>query len=401
MKILFLLQDLPFPPSTGINSKAYNVIRYLAAKGWECDVLCFASGEVSARVRAFEKAVPDVRVLGVYPGPSGIMLILNKAFNFIKGLPPSLAEFYSVDFIKALKAASSATKYDVVHYDVINIAQYLPWGPALPSVLSSNDAISLSYERMIKENHGLLRKIYLSAASLLIKRFEKNHYPGFSAVHVVSSDDAAYLKRISPGTKLKIIPIAMDGSFVNYQPGPETCHKVPRVVFTGNLNIPGIANGLFEFLEEVYGDAAAGVPPFELYVLGPKASERDIKRLSLFKGLQYFGWVEDYKAFLAAADVVLILDRSGTGIKTRVLNAMALGKPVIGTTVAFGGISAENGKHCFIRNAPVEIRAALKTLLADKELRENMGRAARGFIFSAYTMEVVGPQWEDLYKDVS
>ncbi len=399
MKLLFLLQDQPYPPSTGINRKAYNLISYLASKGWECDLLCFGSGEASERAAELEKKVPGVKVLSVVPKPCGPALLIKKAFSLLRGLPPSLGEFRSRNFSRALEKAAKLKKYDAVHYDVINMAQYLPWGPQAPSVLSSNDAISLSYERMITENKGILRKAYLALAAFLIKSFEREVYPEFSSVHVVSEEDAGHLRRIFPKIALEVIPIAVDSSFVDYTPfQAEAVREVPRVVFTGNLDIPGIANGLFDFLDKSYRDVLA-VSPFEFWVSGPGASEEDEKRLSAFPGLRYYRWVEDYKAFLASADIVLILDRSGTGIKTRVLEAMAFGKPVIGTSIAFGGIRAEDGKHCFVSNTAQKTAADLKRLLMAPSLRRRTGKAARDLVLAEYTMSFVGPKWERLYKE--
>ena len=398
MKLLFLLQALPYPPNTGINRKAYNVISYLAAKGWECDILCFGNPEAAAGAAELEKRAPGVKVLSVIPTPRGAELLVKKILSFLKGLPPSLGEFSSAGFRAALEKAGQAKKYDAVHYDVINMAQYLPWGPRVPSVLSSNDAISLSYERMIAENRGRLRKAYLHLAAFLIKRFEREVYPRFSKVHVVSGEDAAHLRGVCPEMDLEVIPIAVDRSFTDLEPArPGAGRGAARGVFTGNLDIPGIANGLFDFLDGSYRDLAASFP-FEFSVLGPKASAEDEKRVSAFPGLKYFRWVEDYRAFLASADILLALDRSGTGIKTRVLEAMALGKPVIGSKIAFGGINAEHGRHCFICSGHRETAAALKQLLADPALREKVGREARGLVLSGYSMAVVGPKWAALYS---
>lgn len=397
MKVLFLLQSLPYPPAGGMGWKAYTLIRYLASIGWACDIICFGGKASRSRVPEFEKNIPGVRVLAVIPALSGWRRAVRKIRCLLKGLPPSLGEFDSADFRAALSKITSKARYEVVHYDVINMAQYLPWGPKAPSVLSSNDAISLSYESMIRENRGILRKAYLALAARLIRRFERDVYSKFDRVHVVSEEDAVHLRGISPEMPLEIIPIAVDSSFLDYKPsGPGDGRAACRVVFTGNLDIPGIANGLFDFLDKAYRDVLAA-SPFEFYVSGPGASEQDEKRLSAFPGLKYYRWVEDYKAFLASADIVLILDRSGTGIKTRVLEAMALSKPVIGTSIAFGGIKAEDGKHCLISNSTQEAAAALKRLLIDPSLRKNIGEAARDLVLAEYTMGFVGPKWERLY----
>ena len=398
MRILFLLQDFPCPPTTGINRKVYSLLSGLAARGCDCDVLCFGVPGAAARVPAFEAAIPGVKVLRVVPLPSGTGGIVKKLLSLLRGLPPSLGGFSSAEFRAALLEAGESKSYVAVHYDVINMAQYLPWGPAAPSVLSSNDAISLFYERMIKESPGVLRRLYLLVSKHLIARYEKKVYPEFDRVHVVSEQDSAHLKKLCPGLVVEVIPIAADNSFLEYiTPGALSGGKLLRVLFTGNLDIQGIANGLFDFLENACGTVIAGSAPFEFYVLGPKASVEDESRIAAFPGVKYFRWVEDYGSFVAGADILLSLDKSGTGIKTRVLDAMALGKPVIGTSIAFGGIEGENGKHFFVRNSPAETAAALKLLLGDRALREKAGKAARDLVLAKYSMAVVGPKWEALY----
>lgn len=401
-RILFLLQDFPYPPVTGINRKAYGLISYMASRGWRCDVLCFGGPDARAGIPAFEAAVPGVKVLSVETPAGGAAGILKKGLSLLKGLPPSLGGYDSSSFRRALREAGAAGAYSIVHYDVINMSQYLSCGPRAPSILSSNDAVSLFYERMIKETHGFLRRLYLTLSRLLIARFEKRSYPLFSMVQVVSREDAAHLKNICPGLAVEVIPIGVEISSEERSPSrPGGGENVLRVAFTGNLDIAGIANGLFDFLDRAYGDVVAGAPAFEFYVLGPRASSAAEKRILSFPGTKYFRWVEDYPGFLRGADILLSLDRSGTGIKTRVLDAMALGKPVVGTSIAFGGLTAENGKHCFVCNTPRETGEALKRLLADKGLREKIGGAARTLAASEYSMRVVGAKWEALYEKLT
>lgn len=401
MTLLFLLQDFPYPPTTGINRKVYGLLSYLASRGWKCDVLCFGRPEALKRISEFEAAIPGVKVLSIIPLSSGIVIFLKKFLSILRGLPPSFGGFSSREFRTALTKAISAKAYNVVHYDVINMAQYLPLGPKIPSVLSSNDAISLFYEGMIRESHGLFRRLYLTLAKSLIKRFERRVYPKFSRVHVVSEQDSQYLKNICPGLSIEVIPIAAEESFIDFIPSRADLPKnMPRIVFTGNLDIPGIANGLLDFLDNAYSDVVANSCPFELYVLGPNASLEDEKRISAFHGVKYFRWVEDYKGFLSRADILLALDRSGTGIKTRVLDAMALGKPVVGTPIMFSGISAQTGRHCLICKNAKEIGAAVKLLLNNTALIESLGATARELMLTEYTMKVVGPKWETLYKSL-
>ena len=402
MRILFLIQCFPFPPCDGISVKVYTLIRHLASKGWGCDILCFGNHDAGLRVAEFEKIAAGVKVRAVIPLPSTLERAFGTLSSLLKGLPPSFGGFKSRRFRAALEKISAETGYDAAHYDVINMAQYLPFGPKVPSVLSSNDAISLFYSGMIKECSGIFRKAYLRLSAWLIRRFEAAYYKRFDKVHVVSEADAAHLKNICPEINLEVIPLVVDKAFIDYKPQREHGQgkDAVRIVFTGNLAIPGIANGLFEFLDNAYAELLSGASPFEFHILGPNASPEDEKRVLAFPGVKYLRWAKDYKAFLMTADIVLVLDKSGTGIKNRVLEAMAFGKPVVGTKIAFGGIAAENGRHCFISNSPQETGAELKSLLTDTALREKIGASARELILSSYSMAALGPQWERLYKDI-
>ncbi len=402
MKLLFLLQSLPYPPSDGIGWKAYNLIRHLASKGWRCEILCFGDSQAGLKAAEFEKLSPNIKVLEVIPAPSGLERSFKKAVSLLSGLPPSLGGFKSRRFRDALKVVSGANRYDAVHYDVINMAQYLRFGPKAPSVLSSNDAISLFYSRLGGESRNVLRKAYLKLAAGLIKRFERKCYRCFDKVHVVSEVDAGYLREVCPGLSPEVIPIAVDNSFLDpmFEEGSVRDKKEVSIAVTGNLDIPYIADGLFEFLERAFPALLRESPQIELHVLGPKASLADEKYLRGFKGVEYLRWVEDYKAFLAAADIVLVPDKSGTGIKTRVLDAMALGKPVLGAKISFAGIAVEDGRHCFFCKNPDETSLALKKLLFSPELRRAVGQAARELIRSGYSQSVVGPKWETLYSTI-
>lgn len=396
MRVLFLLQSFPYPPNNGISMKLFNLLKHLSARGWGCDLLCF--GPAGTRVAELEGLLPGIKVLGVIPPASGLGKFFRKVKAILGGLPPSLGEFDSEEY-RSMLAALSSEKYDVVHYDLINMAQYLEAGPDAPSILSSNDAISLSYLLLAAESRGVFKRAYLRLAAWLIQRYERKIFGKFVSVHVVSDADADYLRQVCPGLALEVIPITAEDSFLGPVTTAHRCtdKEAPRLVFTGNLEHPIIAEGLFEFLRLVYPTILRSYPHASLHILGPKASASNERRIRNFPNVEYLRWAQDYRAFLAAADVVLVLDRYGTGIKTRVLDAMALGKPVIGTKVAFGGIAAVNGSHCFYCDNPQETSESLSRLLASPTLRKEVGDAARVLIRSSYSMSAVGPKWENFY----
>lgn len=404
MKILFLLQDVPYPPASGINTRVFNILSCLCAGGNKCDLLCFGGEGAEFRAAALAEKVPGVKVLAVVPPNKGFRKLLYKILHFLRGEPPSLGEFNSALFRSRFAEAAASEKYDVVHYDMLNMAQYRGAVQGLPSMLSSCDAISLSYARTAAETGNPLRRLYLMAASALIRNYERQIYPRFNKVHVVAGEDARHLLQVSPGTDLAVIPIVVPAELFEKGPVPEGVlgtERPRKICFTGNLDIPGIRNGLLDFLVRGYPRLRAAFPGVELHVLGPKASSRDRCEISRQPNVRYFDWIENFRGFLASGDAVLFLDRSGTGIKTRVLEAMGLGRAVVGTANALAGINAVDGEHCLRCEGPEEAADALVRLLSDPGLRAGLGKAARALILAEHSVQAVAPRWEALYREVA
>jgi polysaccharide biosynthesis protein PslH len=404
MKILFLLQDIPYPPSEGIRWKAYNLIKYLANLH-ECHVLSFGDGDV-ARVKCFMDDVPAVHVVDVVPLPKpGLGLFFKKIGKVLQGLPPSLAGYNSQLFRQRLEKTMHEHQYDVVHYDIVNMAQYAVYAQGVPSIHSPNDATSLSCFRKAGQEGNLLIKLRLLISAVLLKIYEREIYPRFTKIHVVSPVDRQYLKSINSDIDIETVPIAVDKAFLQAKrmSGPERRNltRSKNVTFIGDLRIQGIVNGLCEFLSESWPLIQQDHPGVQLRILGRNASPRLHQHLSSLPSVKYESWVDDYVRYLAASDVVIFPDKSGTGIKNRVLQAMAMGLPVVGSPVAFEGIYEQKDFQRMEISEQSEFTKTVSQLLGSAERRKLTGDASRQFVRRYYSLEVVGPQYEEMYQKVA
>ncbi len=402
MRLLFLLQDLPYPPSDGIKWKTYNLIRYMSLKH-ECHILSFGDCDTQL-LEDFLGVMPGVRILGVVPRVKGVELTIKRIGNIFRGLPPSMATYDSKAFYQLLRRAINEYNYDVIHYDIINMAQYLPMGSNKPSVHSPNDATSLSYFRMIKQEHGFFRRIYLFISAAFMRKFERRFYPRFTKVHVVSPVDAQYFRSVNSGIDVETIPIAVDESFVDSVSNDGVDCSVKdlttiKILFSGSFDVSGIVNGLLEFIHYGYPKILKAFPNACFTILGRDAAPKLRKQLEALPQVECLSWVDDYAGLLKTATVVIAPDKSGTGIKNRVLQAMALGIPVVGTGIAFEGISVQDGIHGFVRDTADGFSDAVIMLLADSELRKNIGDSAKCLIKEKYTMVAIGESYHLLYRN--
>lgn len=400
MKILFLLQDFPYPPLTGFHWKAYNLIKYMA-KNNECHILSFGDSNAQQRAIEFSRILPKVWVRGIFPTQKGINLNILRLTNIIKGLPFSLARYKSKDFTDAFRKALQSEKYDLIHYDMINMAQFFSIGQSLPSVLSPNDAFSLAYQRSAKQKGMLsLRKIILQLSSRLLCRFERNVYPNFLKVHVVSPVDYKHIRSISPKINLELIELAVGDEFYKYQNNisRNSDSRYLKLLFTGSFRNPGILRGLLDFLKLSYPMIIREFRHIQLIILGRNAPLSLLKYLKKLDKVNFLPWVEDYINCILNADVVIFPDKSGTGIKTRVLQSMALAKPIVASPIALEGIAIQDRVHCLVNKNPDKFAQSVITLLKDPKLRKQIGMAARDLIFKRYNMDIIGPKWLELYQ---
>lgn len=402
MRILFLLPDFPYPASTGGRLKVFNALKHLS-KRHQCDILCFGVLDDSNKAGLIP-TLPNVRVLGVVSPVTGIYKWVGILWSLARGLPPSFASFSGQKYVSVLKECLAGGNYDLIHYDIVNMAQYLPFGSKIASVHSPNDATSLIYFRMAESTPWSLEKIRLLISAILLRRFERKTYRFFNKIHVVSQDDAAYLMSLETSIDVATVPIAVDEAFLNkadFQNDKNNAlARFPRIVCTGNLGNPAIAKGVQDFMDYALPLILKEVPNARFVVLGQNVSKTLKEQLKKTSSIEFLMWVEDYQKFLVDADVVLVPDSMGPpGAKTRTLQAMGLGLPVVGSETAFAGIPFINCEHGLLYKTMPECAELILSLLNNRKMCENLGAKAHQLVLEEFSLSVVGPKYEKLYQE--
>lgn len=397
MRILFVLPAVPFPPSDGGKAKVFNLLKYLSTRH-TCDLICLGHDDPALR-DALRKALPALGTVDFAPYPTRCGRVIGALLQVMRLRPPSFARFCSREAGALLERAKYAGHYDVVHYDIINMAQYHSEVKGAASVHSPNDATSQVYLRLarVAKDYRLRWKLRLSA--ILLRRFERRFYYTFDKIHVVSENDKNYLRREARVADIHVIPISSGYSrdFRLERMTPARA-DAPVIVVCGNLGDAAIANGFEVFLDEVLPDLGRRHPGLRVRVLGRCIPDRLKQKIAVHTNVEYLAWVEDFEAFLNESDVVLLTDLAGApGAKTRVVQAMALGKAMVGTDVAFEGIPIEPGRHGLVYGSPAECLAALESVLASPALKQSLGAAAATLAADEYSLEMIGPRYEALY----
>jgi glycosyltransferase involved in cell wall biosynthesis len=402
LKILFLLQDVPFPISDGMRWKTFHLLQYLSERH-QCDVIAFTESAHPSDTEVLRSQLPNVNWLSVVPRRRGVARKVRAAFQILTGRPASLARYSSAAFSAALRSALGHQDYDVIHYDIINLAQYHV--ASIPSVHSPNDATSLFYQRMASTTHNFLMRFRLRIGTILIRNYEKNNYTKFSAVHVVSKPDASYLRHLVPNAHVVYIPFGVQSAqYLDSQPSSYDAASPLSVLVLGGANVPGVSTGIERFVKCCLPRLLETMPELLVRIQG-RGNIDFVRRVcgTLDQRVVISDWVENLDELIRSATVVVLPDASGTGIKTRALQALACGAAIVGTSVAFEGIKdfVNSGQHCVIVDDDLGLIREVSTLLANQEQRQVMCSSATKLVCEQLSWDRLGPLYEDMYREAA
>jgi glycosyltransferase involved in cell wall biosynthesis len=380
-----------------------NLFNYLASRGHTCRVLAFFRDGESIDLNGLQEAMPGVEVVGLFPrrynyAVQTAFALMRKRFCAFRFSPKQRTEDY---FCRSLSEVLRETDVDLVHLEGIAMAPYLELVDARPSVLSSIDASSLRQRRLAAESTNIRERLYRLALSHASSLLERSALPRATKVHVVSPVDSQYLRESVPGIDVEDIGIAVPDDLLEYVPKKDLneMDKSHRLLFSGDLRVGYINRGLAWFLSCVYPEVQRMYPDTRLTILGRGSPSSEVAGLlAMTPSAEVLSWVEDYYAEILKSQVVVLPDPTGTGLKNRTLQAMALGRPVVGTPSIFEGIPMINGVHGFSSATADGFAQAIVDLLGSQDMRQKIGCNARSFVLEWYTVESVGRQWLNLYS---
>jgi glycosyltransferase involved in cell wall biosynthesis len=388
-RVIFVLSNVTFPPREGLHVQSTCLIRALRESGAGVGLITLVRDVDGFERSAFERDVGPLLFLDVLPTRASYPLLLLHNL-LVGGLGGRL--------IRLLRERVSEYPDAVLHLEGIGLAPLLGTLKARRVVMSAVDAWSLRQQRLA-QNEGWFKRIALTCYGALSAVVERRFFPLAGAVQVVSESDARYLSALVPTARLRTIPVAMPRF-------PATSGAVDprpaggrRVIFWGDLAVPHLRQGLIWLFEAVLphlpDDLLRGV---EWWVIGRREPDDQLKVAC--PGARFLLWLDDVDATLRSADVVVLPDASGTGLKNRTLHAMACQVPVIGSAYAFEGIPVEEGQEAFVRSDPKAFAEALVQLLESPELRRSVADRGARFVRERYGLERIRDEWLALYAEI-
>ena len=396
LKILFLCSQPIYPTNSGPRILAFELIAELA-RYHQCDILGFSvSAKETAEWEELKTALPNVGIVRIVPRPTGLSLTLRRLAFFAIGCPVSVATYESAEFRLSLQ--DLANNYDIIQFDSFNLALFRRVASNRPTLLIPHDAYSMSAARGARVVRRWQAKAAFRWKRWAYERFEKSQYWRFTKVCPVGIPDVEWLTRIDPRIDAIPLEIPIEASFLE-QSRQSAAHEPPHLVCCGFLSNEAIAEGVVEFLEQAYPLIRASVPNVRVTVWGSNPTARLQSILVRHKEVVHVGYVDDYHSFLASSLVYVYPQRYGSGIQTKLQQAMALGIPVVARSETLQSLLITSGVHAFECDDNRVMAQTISRLLTDPELRASIGGAAKAHVRQRYLARDIGRKLQSVYVE--
>ncbi len=384
MRILFLTSRWPLPPVTGDRIRAFYFLQHLSQKH-DVTLVSFVEDEYQKKLLDSAKMKLDVRVVRFH---KGVSLAARLARGVFSSLPLQVHYYTQRQMRYAVNKEIASGRYDLVFVHLLRMVEYVDQSLPIPKIIDLTDAISLNYARLLRfsgfyQNRGF-RKVY-SMEKNRVTRYEDEVLKNFDASVVISKVDRNYLAQRTDVSRLHVVKNGVNLKYFRFFPNGYDPNKI---VFHGNMNyLPNVDAALY-FYRDVFPRIKKERPAAKLYLVGT-APAKQILDLKKFSDVFVTGRLNDLRPQLRDAAVSICPLRAGAGLQNKVLEAMAIGAPVVTTTVGLEGIDVEPGKHLELADSPEAFAEKVLSFLKEPDKRAEFSRNARQLVERKYTWEKV------------
>lgn len=412
-KILFVMPRLPFPATSGRKTSLYHYCRILSEKlGYRLIVAAFLEKGDDPQLKP-----GFIDRLEVLPKPSATTKIKNIFVDSIllKKKPMQVSLYWNPSAKMMIDEIVKEEQPDIIIGDMVRSTEYIK-DYSIYRIADLDDRISLRYQRQLDYDISGINpygaflntvpkiiqkimlwkplKVYVVKNEIrLLRKYELEIAGQCDRTVLVAQKEADALNKELGENKAYAIPIGVDVDYFSYR---KNNFEEEYIGFLGAMSVAHNENAVRHFILDILPDIVKERPRAKFLVIGGGASD-DLKKFES-QHVHFTGRVEDVRDYLEKCKVFVCPMTFGSGIKTKNLEAMAIGLPIVTTSIGAENIDAENEKEWIVEDNPREFSRAVIKLLTDENLQSKMGEDASKFINANYTWNVTKKKFEELLQ---
>jgi polysaccharide biosynthesis protein PslH len=397
MRILNITNCIPYPALTGAPLRTYNLLARFARKH-EVFLAAFAGNkEQEQGVKHMLGFCKDI--VAPRPGrPAQAGRLLKASGCFLRGMPPELALLHSAEMTGNISKLVTAVDFDAVVIEHGIMGEYLE---VLPPALQKKTAWMLhdidydKFKRISRTESRVIRKFRLGLHSCMMRRWMPRFAGRFGVCVTVSEADRKLLLAANSRLKVEVSPNGVDTRL--YQPLPEA-QSSSTLLFAGNMSYGPNIDAVSHFCREVLPLVRSQVPDVELWIVGTDPTPQ-VQGLE-GNGVHVTGRVAEMAPYYAKCTACVVPLRAGSGTRLKILEAMALGRPVVSTTIGAEGLEVRDGEHLLIGDSPQRFAEQTVEMLRNQSLRRRITENARQLAVTTYDWDIIAERFINILSGI-
>ncbi len=397
MRILLLTNRVPFPANGGYSIVVHNTIQSLLDLG--CDVTLFSLNTTKHYVRVNEIDDPIFKKIKfVQYKIDNRVKAGNAFFNLFSRKSYNISRFYSQGCANRIESLLKKEDFDIIQLEGLQVTPYL-------SLIKANSTAKLLYrahniehqiwKRLTIKESFLIRKLYLHLLSKRLQSFEYNILSEFDAILAISFVDEHFFNSLGYSDNVHTFPVALN--LENYN-NEFILSPNKSIGYIGSMDWRPNIEGLDWFLERVWPNIMQLGSGITFHLAGKKIPEsyNDLAD-------EHFiieGQVDNAKEFIARQHIMIVPLLSGSGMRVKIIEAMALGKCIIATSIAAEGINYHHDRDILIADSSDHFYKQILRCFTDKNLMNRIGEGARKLVEKGHDQKKLGEKLMKVYEDL-
>ena len=394
MNILICMYPYPFFKAQGQTLRVYNIAKHLAKRhrlfllGISDDSLKLKNSSLVFEIKDIFEKIFEIKIRR------------KKFIEILNLLTPKYSinlEFLIIKkkLYKLISQIIKKEKIDILHINGSPLIDLLLADfKGIPKILDLCDSHCLNFKRALKNTSQILESSLLFFKYLRVKAIEKYLIKCYDAVTFISQVDASFSAKLVKGY-FEVIPNGVDTDY--FKPISSIEEKFPSIIFFGAMTFKPNIDAVLFFYKEIFPKIKKIFPDIRFYIVGREPVD-EILNLKQDKNVTVTGTVDDVRPFIMKANVVIVPMRMGSGMKNKILEAMALSKPIVCTSLALESLDKRCKEAILIGNTPEDFADKVISLLKNQKKRKELGHKARKIVKEIYSWDKSAERYYKLYE---
>lgn len=397
MKILQLCKKFPYPLKDGEAIAVTHLSKALHQLGAELTLLAMNTKKHFFDVRELPEDFNHYRQIH-FVEVDNELKYKDAFLNLFSADSYHISRFVSDEFSHFLTRLLQKNEFDVVQLETLYLAPYIPiirkYSKATV-VMRAHNVEHEIWERVSENSGSWAKRMYLRHLTKKLRNYEIQQLGNYDLLAAISERDLQTFRNLGYKGRATVTPIGMDPG--DYRADPNSYHRDISISFIGSLDWMPNTEGLQWFLDNVWHKLLQRFPKLTLHIAGRNTPD-SIRRIKL-PNVKIYGEVPNASEFINEHSVMVVPLLSGSGMRAKILEGMALGKVVVTTSMGLEGIDAEDRKEVLVADSVEEFVDCFRFCIESNGQLNKIGRSAQELVQEKYDNQYVARQLLNAYRE--